>query len=93
MAKDPTREILDITKIQTLEDLNSTDFKKYACNQFKSWVRYINDPVAQNDLDRICELAHEEGSKIKLGWSMGELYYKERALPQVKKMEQAILPM
>ena len=93
MAKDPTREILDITKIQTLEDLNSTDFKKYSCGQFESWVRYINDPVAQDDLDRICELAHEEGSKVKLGWSMGELYYKKRALPQIKKVEQIALSM
>ena len=93
MTKDPTREILDITKTQTLEDLNLIDFEKYSEDKFKSWVRYINDPTAQDDLNRICKLSQKEGSKVKLGWSMGELYYKERALPQVKKMEQTALPM
>ncbi len=73
------REILDITKLQTVEDLNSTDFSKYADGTFPSWVRHINDPVAQEDLDRICKLTHQEGSKVKLSWHWGELYYKVRA--------------
>lgn len=90
-AKDPTREILDITKIQTLEDLNSTDFKKYECDQHEAWVRHINNPVAQDDLNRICDLSEEEGAKVQLGWTMGELYYRIRVLPQVKKLKQVAL--
>ena len=85
------REILDITKLRTVEDLNSTDFSKYAEETHPSWVRHINSPVAQDDLDRICDLSEEEGCKVQLGWIMGELYYKVRALPQVKKLRQMAL--
>ncbi len=85
-------KLLDISNLKTVEDLNSTDFSKYACKEFKNYVRHINNPVAQDDLERICDLAHQEGSKVKLNWRMGELYYKVRALPQIKKLRQEVLP-
>jgi len=86
------QKVLDITKIQTVEDLNSVNFDEYTdTEQHPSWVRYINDPVSQKDLDRICDLSEEVGSNVQLGCSMGELYYKVRPLPQIKVLEQTPL--
>lgn len=85
------QEILDITKIRTVEDLNSIDFNKYTNDGDLSWVRHINDPVMQSDLSRICDLSTKVGSKVTLGWSMGELFYKIRALPQIKALKQVPL--
>ncbi len=84
--------LLDISSLKTVEDLNNTDFSKYACKRHKSWVRHINNPVAQDDLNRICDLSEEEGAKVQLGWTMGELYYRVRALPQIKVPKQIMLP-
>lgn len=67
--------MLDITKIRTVEDINSTDFSKYADTKHLVWVRCINTPVSSGDLSRICALSRQPGSKIKLNWSMGELFY------------------
>lgn len=86
-----TLQKLDITKIQTIKDLNSTNFSKYVDKPHSSWVRYINMPVSTKDLDRVCDLSEKVGSKVTLGWSMGDLYYKMRALPQVKVLKQSTL--
>lgn len=93
MLKTTEQKRLDITKIRTVEDLNSTDFSKYADERFASWVRYIVLPVKTESLNKICKLSTEEGAKINLGWSMGELYYKKRALPQVKILKQTTFGM
>lgn len=82
------QEVLDITKIQTVEDLNSVDFSKYVNQQYLSWVRHITDPISSKELDRICDLSRKVESKIRLSWSMGELYYSVRALPQIKILKQ-----
>lgn len=83
-----TQEILDVTKIQTVEDLNATDFSKYMDQQHLSWVRHITNPVSSKDLDRVCNLSEEVESKVILSWSMGELFYKVRPLPQIKVLKQ-----
>jgi 1,4-dihydroxy-2-naphthoate octaprenyltransferase len=70
------RDILNTKTLQTVEDLNNTDFSKFTDGRFKSWVRYILYPVAQAELDRVVDLSAEEGSEVKLGDSMGDLYYK-----------------
>ena len=85
------KAILDITKIRTVEDLNSVDFSKYADDRFLTWVRHINSPVTSNDLDRVSDLSEEVGAKVILGWTLGELYYKVRALPQIKRFSQTFL--
>lgn len=82
------QEVLDITRIQTVKDLNSVDFSKYVSQQHLSWVRHITSPISSKELDRICDLSEKSGSKIQLGWLMGELYYKTRALPQIKMLKQ-----
>lgn len=91
MANKTIQKILDITKIRTIEDLNSTKFSEYIDSKHKSWVRHINNPVAQDDLNRVCNLSDEVGAKINLGWSMGELFYNVRALPQIKALKQVPL--
>ena len=85
---DQTRERLNVAKIQTIEDLNSVDFNKYTDTNFLSWVRYIVLPIKTKSLNKICKLSTEEGSKVRLSWLMGELYYKKRALPQIKVLRQ-----
>lgn len=85
---DQTRECLNIAKIQTIEDLNSVDFSKYTDTNFLSWVRYTMLPIKTESLNKICKLSTEEGSKIRLSWLMGELFYKKRALPQIKILKQ-----
>ena len=87
----PTQETLDITKIQTVEDLNAIDFSKYVNQQHLSWVKHITNPISSKDLDRICNLSEGVGSKVTLGWTMGELFYKARPLPQVKVLKQMSL--
>ncbi len=83
---------LDITKIKTVEDLNSVNFSEYVDKHFLMWVRYIVFPIKTESLNRICELSTKEGSKVTLGWSMGELYYKTLAIPQIKKLKQMTFP-
>ena len=85
------RELLDLRTLKTVEDIDNTDFSKFADERFKSWVRHIVYPVAQDDLNRVCNLSMEEGCKIGLSWSMGDLYYRDRALPQIKVPKQASL--
>lgn len=87
----PKQETLDITKVKTVEDLNSVDFNKYADKRFSEWVRHINYPVKQKDLYRVCDLSTKTGSKVILGWSMGELFYKVRILPSIKPLKQMLL--
>lgn len=71
------RKRLDITKILTVEDINNTPWEDYTDERFKSWVRYINDPTAQSDLDRLNELSFTgEGCLVRLTWSMGELSFR-----------------
>ena len=90
----PTQEQkrLDITKIKTVEELNSIDFSKYADKRSQSWVRYIVSPVTSKALNEICDLSEKEGATVKLGWTMGELYYNNRSLPQIKPLKQMPLP-
>lgn len=92
MEQNPTQERLDITKIKTVEELNSIDFSKYADKRYQSWVRYIVSPVTSMALNDICNLSEKEGATVDLGWTMGELYYNNRALPQIKPFKQMVLP-
>lgn len=69
--------ILDITKIRTVEDINSTDFSKYADEPYPSWIKLISAPTSSDDLDRICALSEQPESKVNLSWEMGELYYEK----------------
>jgi len=72
------KERLDIKTLKTVEDLNSVNFSQFANDQFKNWVKYIVYPVSTNDLNRLCELAESRSCKVRLWWSMGDLYYKEK---------------
>ena len=72
------QERLDITEIKTVEDINATDFSKYVDKPSSSWVKYVVYPVASKVLDDLCKLSTKEGSTVKLGWSMGDLYYSNK---------------
>jgi len=74
------QERLDITKIKTVDDLNSVNFSKYADKQYESWVRHIVLPVTTKALNEICDLSTKEGSMVNLGWSMGEIFYSNKVL-------------
>ncbi len=77
------RKRLDITKILTVEDINNTPWEDYACENHKAWVRYINNPVARSDLDRLNELSFTgEGCLVRLTWHMGELSFRRIERPQ-----------
>lgn len=70
------RKRLDITKILTVEDINNTPWEDYTAEGTESWVRYINNPTAQSDLDRLNELSFtDEDCLVRLTWSMGELSF------------------
>ena len=70
-------ERLNLATIQTPEDVDKTDWSKYATNKdFKSWVKSILYPVSQDILDRVCELA-KKSNNIRLSNSMGSLYYRD----------------
>ena len=86
------QERLDITKIKTVEELNSIDFSKYADKRYLSWVRFIESPVSSKALNEICDLSEKEGSMVDLGWTMGELHYRDKVLHQIKPLKQMILP-
>ena len=92
MEQNPTQERLDITKVKTVEELNSIDFSKYADKRFKSWVRHIVYPVSSEALDEICALSAKEGSMLYFCWAMGDLYYKNKVLPEIKPFKQMTLP-
>lgn len=83
---------LDISKVKTVEELNSINFGEYADKQYKSWIRFIVFPITTKALNEICKLSTKEGSMVNLGWSMGDLYYKKRVLPQIKPLKQMTLP-
>lgn len=66
---------LDTTKILNVDEhLNKINWDNYLDEKDKQWVRYINYPISQAELDRICELSQSPKSKIKLINSMGDLY-------------------
>ena len=94
MPNKTTQEILDITKIRTVEDLNAIDFSKYVDKQFPILVKHIIYPNTSEQLNKICKLSNEVGSKVWLRWSInncwltGDLYYRIRALPQIKALRQ-----
>lgn len=90
--KTQEQERLDITKIKTVEELNSIDFSKYADKRHPSWARYIVSPVTSKALNEICDLSTKEGSMVDLGWTMGELHYRDKVLPQIKPLKQMTLP-
>jgi hypothetical protein len=69
------RKRLDITKLKTIEDLDNTPWEDYLGEGDKQWVKYIEYPVAQSELDRVSELSFEEGCNVKITWNMGELYF------------------
>jgi len=70
-------ELLDITTLKTVEDINAADFSKFADDKYKTWVRHIVYPVRQKELDRVCELA-TKSDKIGLKWSMGDLFFRSK---------------
>ncbi len=74
-----SKENLDVKTLKTVEDLNKTDFSKFADSTHKSWVRHIVYPIGQAELNRICDLSFETNSKVKLANSMGDLYYEQSA--------------
>ena len=86
------QKCLDITKIKTVKELNSIDFSKYVDKQSSPWVKYVKSPVPSKALDAICNLSTKEGSMVTLGWSMGDLFYKELFLPQTRPLKQMTLP-
>lgn len=92
MQKESVQKRLDITKIKTVEELNSIDFSKYADKRYLSWVRHIVSPVTSKALNEICDLSTKVGSMVDLGWSMGELHYRDKVLPQIKPLKQMALP-
>ena len=73
-----SKKLLDITKIKTVDDLNSTDFSKYVDKPSSSWIRHIVYPVASKVLDSLCKLSTKKESTVNLGWSMGDLYYSNK---------------
>jgi len=82
------QEKLDITTIKTIEDINNTDFEKYSSEQFSNWLKHIVYPVSQDDLNRVNELSFQPGCEVELTWSMGDLYWRKRALPEIKVPKQ-----
>ena len=72
------RALLDTTKIRTIEDLNSTDFAKYTNTEGAPWVRYTVNRTLTRELNRLCALSEEVGTKIQLKHGLGRLYYKIR---------------
>jgi len=72
------RPLLDTTEIRTIEDLNNTDFAKYANTEGTSWVRYTVTRTLTRELIRICALSEEVGTRIQLKHESGRLYYKMR---------------
>lgn len=76
---DPKR--LDITKLQTVEDIDTVNYPDFFGNVHNDgvdgWVKFIKSPVAQRDLDRVCELS-TRSKKIKLGNNMGALFVEKR---------------
>lgn len=92
MEQNSSQERLDVTKIDTVEKLNSTDFSKYIDKHDESWIRYIIFPVSTVALNKICELSTQEGSMFNLGWTMGDLFYKKKALPNTRPFKQRMLP-
>lgn len=75
------RERLDITKLRTVEDIDTVNYPDFfgdAHNDgVNGWVKFIQSPVSQRDLDRICELS-TKSEKVKLGNNMGELFMGRR---------------
>lgn len=69
--------MLDITTIQTVEELDSITLSNFADDLSHHWhllnVRY---PVRDQELNRICELSNQS-TKYRLCTSWGELYYKD----------------
>ena len=72
------RALLDTTKIRTIEDLNNTDFAKYANTDNAPWVRYTVRRTLPRELNRLCALSEEVGTRIQLKHELGRLYYKMR---------------
>lgn len=72
------KPLLDTTKIRTVEDLNNTGFAKYANTEGASWVRYTVNRTLPTELNRLCALSEEVGTKIQLKHELGRLYYKMR---------------
>lgn len=83
-----TPKILDITKIRTINDLNTLDLSKYTCYEHPSWIRYINKQEGSDDLSRICKLSTGVRSRLRLRLSMGELFFVEK----IKKKKVMKLP-
>ena len=86
------RPLLDTTEILTIEDLNNTDFAKYANTDGASWVRYTVRRTLPSELNRLCALSEEVGTKIQLKHELGRLYYKMRKckIPKYKLIKLAV---
>ena len=69
---------LDTTKIQTVKELNNTDFSKYAYARVPSWIKYIINTTSIEEIGRICALSYKKGAKIMLSCTDGRVYYRKR---------------
>jgi len=67
---------LDITVIKSVIQLNGIKWENFLDTTHPYWVRYIKYPVAQKDLDLICELSDNIFSMVRLNNSQGELYWR-----------------
>jgi len=68
------REILDIVKIKTVEQLESVPWKRYLHDH--SWLKHIKYPLSQKEMTRVCLLS-EQSDKVRLRNSMGDMYFYE----------------
>ncbi len=70
---------IDLAKIQTIEDINNTDWKSHLMrpNEDKSWID-LGLRVADKDLRRVSKLSQDPSSKYEFCHNMGELFYREK---------------
>lgn len=66
-------ERLDTTQLKTVEDIEAINWFGFCDPSYKRWVRHIKYPVAQKELDRVCELSRGS-DKVRFTNSMGDLY-------------------